>query len=260
MAFADHVIVSNHLWHDKLVSRSVAKPKCSVFVNHVDPAIFYRRPRSRNNEKLIVVYAGVLQRHQGLDIAIEAFARLKKRVPNAEFHIYGDGTEKANLVRLANRLGLNGSVAFPGCVSLEQVPEIIANADLGVVPKRADSFGNEAYSTKIMELMSQGIPVVAARTRIDAFYFDDTVIRFFRSGDIDALAEAMLEVVDNQQVRSALVAAGLDYVRREGWDSKKRDYLYLVDSLMTETFEHFEPAPLEGGETVTIGIQQRESS
>src|ERR1700730_10370169 len=45
--FADHVIVSNDLWYQTLIDRSVSREKCSVFVNHVDPGIFYRHPRTR---------------------------------------------------------------------------------------------------------------------------------------------------------------------------------------------------------------------
>ena len=51
---------------------------------------------------------------------------------------------------LAARLGLNGSVRFFASVPLDRIPDVMANADLGVVPKRADGFGNEACSTKIM--------------------------------------------------------------------------------------------------------------
>ena len=36
MAFADHVIVSNHPWHETLIARSVSPGKSSVFLNHVD--------------------------------------------------------------------------------------------------------------------------------------------------------------------------------------------------------------------------------
>ena len=35
-AFVDHVIVSNHIWSEKLIARSVPREKCSVFLNHVD--------------------------------------------------------------------------------------------------------------------------------------------------------------------------------------------------------------------------------
>lgn len=235
-AFADHVIISNHLWQEKLVSRSVSKEKCSVFVNHVDPAIFYRRPRTRSDGRFVILFPGTFQWHQGLDIAIEAFASLNMH--NAEFHLYGGGggSSGVELRQLVTRLGLDGRVKFFDGVPLDEIAEIIANADLGIVPKRADSFGNEAYSTKIMEFMSQGIPVVASRTKIDTFYFDDTVVHFFASGDAQAMAVAMLNVIENEALRESLVEAGYEYVRQNNWNLKKRNYLELVDKLATEAF------------------------
>jgi glycosyltransferase involved in cell wall biosynthesis/peptidoglycan/xylan/chitin deacetylase (PgdA/CDA1 family) len=241
--FADHVIVSNHLWHEKLVSRSIPKDKCSVFLNHVDRTIFYRRARIRKDDRFIVLFPGSFQWHQGLDLAIEAFAILRQTAPHAEFHIYGGGTEADALVALTKRLGLEATVKFCGGVSLDDMPDLIANADLGVVPKRANSFGNEAYSTKIMEFMSQGVPVVVSRTKIDTFYYDENAVRFFPSGDSAALAEAILEVIQTRELRESLIAAGTEYVSRHAWDVKKQDYLDLLDTLTTESFEEFHAPP-----------------
>jgi glycosyltransferase involved in cell wall biosynthesis len=134
--FVDHVIVSNHLWREKLVARSVPEKKCSVFLNHVDTGIFYQRPRTRSDDKVIVIFPGSLQWHQGVDVAIRAFARVKSRIPNAEFHIYsaeGNGVE-GKLAGVADRLGLSGSVKFCGSLPLHQIADVMANADLGVVP------------------------------------------------------------------------------------------------------------------------------
>ena len=95
--FVDHVIVSNHLWHKTIVARSAPEEKCSVLINHVDPEMFFRRARTRTDEKFIILFPGSLQWHQGVDIAIEAFARVKEKVPNAEFHIYcGSGACRAS--------------------------------------------------------------------------------------------------------------------------------------------------------------------
>lgn len=244
-AFADFVIVSNHLWYEKLISRSVPKEKCGVFLNHVDSALFYRRKRTRDDDKIIVLFPGSFQWHQGLDLAIEAFALVYQEVPNAEFHIYGAGDEMSALVALAERLGLKEKVKFCGSVSLESIADVISNADVGVVPKRADSFGNEAYSTKIMEFMSQGVPVVLSRTKIDNFYFDDSVVRFFESGDVQALAAGMKEVIQNKMLRDSLVAGGYRYVDLNSWDRRKAEYLQLVDSLSTEVFPSSEAPAVE---------------
>jgi glycosyltransferase involved in cell wall biosynthesis/peptidoglycan/xylan/chitin deacetylase (PgdA/CDA1 family) len=243
-AFVDHVIVSNHLWHAKLIARVVPEEKTSVFVNHVDPAIFYRRRRTRNDGKFIILFPGTFQWHQGIDLAIEAFAGVRQRVPNAEFHIYGDGTERAKLVSLTERFGLTECVKFFGYLPLEQIAEVMANADLGVVPKRANSFGNEAYSTKIMEFMSQGVPVVISRTKIDSYYFDDSVVEFFTSGDIHSLTDSMMNVIEDKARREELIRNGYEYVSRNSWASRERDYYDLVDSLSVEVFEESTQTPV----------------
>jgi glycosyltransferase involved in cell wall biosynthesis len=128
-------------------------------------------------------------------------------------------------------LGLSGKVRFFEPLSVRQIAAVMADADLGVVPKRADSFGNEAYSTKIMEFMSLKVPVVVSSTKIDRYYFDDSVVRFFQSGDPDALAKAMLEVLANESLRRTMVASASEYSRHHSWESRKTDYLSLVDDL-----------------------------
>jgi glycosyltransferase involved in cell wall biosynthesis len=233
-AFADHIILSNHLWLEKYAARSARCEKCSVFINHVDERLFHPRPQHKRGDKPVVIFPGGLQFHQGVDIAIRAIGELRRRLPEVELHIYGDGNMKPNLVRLAEELKLNSCVRFFNPVPIRDIAGIMAEADLGVVPKRADSFGNEAYSTKIMEFMSVGVPVVVSSTKIDRHYFDDSVVCFFTSGDVGALAGAMYEVLTNEKRRLAMVTCGADYVRRNGWEKRKGDYLRLVDSLCSQ--------------------------
>ena len=230
-AFVDHVIIANHLWLEKYTSRSARAQKCSVFLNHVDQRIFLPLPTSLDGVKQVILFPGGLQRHQGLDLAVRAFAKLRERLPLSEFHIYGDGGMKPELVDLARKLGLNGSVRFFDPLRLHEIALVMAGADLGVVPKRADSFGDEAYSTKIMEFMSVRVPVVVSETKVDRFYFDDSVVRFFESGNVDALESAMFEVLSDDDLRRGLVDRASEYAAANSWESRKPDYLKLVDSL-----------------------------
>jgi glycosyltransferase involved in cell wall biosynthesis len=234
-AFAHHVILANHLWLDRYTRRSAGREKCSVFINHVDARVFQLQPGVRKGEKRVILFPGGLQWHQGLDIAIRAFEKVHRRLPDTEFHIYGEGGVKPQLVALARELGLNGSVRFFNPLPLAEIAGVMAGADLGVVPKRADSFGNEAYSTKIMEFMSVGVPVVVSSTRIDRFYFNESVVRFFESGNDGALAEAMYEVLTDEPVRRALVERASAYAAANCWEIRRTGYLQLVDSLTTRT-------------------------
>jgi glycosyltransferase involved in cell wall biosynthesis len=245
--FANHVIVSNHLWSEKAIARSISKEKCTVFINYVDLSLFRSR-RTRNDGRFIMLYHGGLQRHQGLDLAIRAFDRVCRPNPGVEFHIYGGGSMKPELEALVRDLGLNDRVFLQESVPTREVADIVANADLGIVAKRADSFGNEAYSTKIMEFMAEGVPVIVSKTKIDSFYFDDSVVRFFESGNEDDLAAAMLDLMKNQGRRESLVRHANEYVARNNWDTRKQKYWHLVDSLVSGA--ELQPAGLSKGSTV----------
>ena len=61
-----------------------------------------------------------------------------------------------------------------------QLPPLIAQADAGVVPNRNDLFTDTLLPTKLLEYVALDTPVIAARTRTIAAYFDDSMVRFFR--------------------------------------------------------------------------------
>ncbi len=230
--FADHCIVANDLWIERYRRRTGVNGRCSVLINHVDTSVFRALPpASPGDDRPLILFPGSLHWHQGVDLAIRAFPRVLSRFPRATFHIYGDGPMKRDWMTLADELGVGDRVKFFPPVSSGRIASIMAGADLGVVPKRADSFGNEAYSTKIMEFMALGVPVVVADTRVDRFYFDDSVVRFFESGNADALAAAMVRVLEDREETRARVTRALAYARSNCWETRKHDYLTLVDSL-----------------------------
>jgi glycosyltransferase involved in cell wall biosynthesis len=232
-SFANHVIIANHLWHERLVSRSVRAEKCTAIRNYPDPRQFVARLKAKSEEKILVMYPGTLNSHQGLDIAIRAFAKIRKRLPNGEFHIYGEGPMKPQLAALAKGLGLNGSVLFKDFVPVEQIAKLMAETDLAVVPKRASSsFGTEAASTKVFEFLALGVPVIVSRTKIDSFYFNDSTVKFFESENVDDLARCMLQLAHDPLLRSHFARNGLKYAQQNSWDLKQQDYLRLVDSLV----------------------------
>ncbi|HMD84899.1 MAG TPA: glycosyltransferase family 4 protein [Terriglobia bacterium] len=231
VAFAHHVIIANHLWYECLISRSLSREKCTPICNYPDLRYFFPYPRTRTDGKFIMMYPGTLNRHQGLDLAFKAFAKIADQAPNAEFHIYGEGPTKSMLLDLAQTLGLNGRIQFYDPKPLPDIAPVMGQADLAVVPKSADPFSNEAVSTKVLQFMALGIPVLQSRTKIGTYYDTDSRVMFFEPENVDDLARCMLLLIRDRQLRERLVANASEYVKENNWMVKKHLYLELVDSL-----------------------------
>lgn len=235
--FASHVIIANHLWRERLVLRSVPSEKCSVVRNYPDLEIFSKHTKQERNQngKFLLTYPGSLNWHQGLDVAIRAFARIAAQIPDAEFHIYGEGSAKPSLIDLAKELRLGNRVIFHDFLPCREIARVMADTDLAIEPKRATSaFGNEALSTKILEFMVLGVPVVASRTKIHAFYYDDSIIKYYGSDNEAELANCILEMKRDPQLRSHLAENASKYARENNWQARKGDYLELVDFLVAQ--------------------------
>jgi glycosyltransferase involved in cell wall biosynthesis len=232
ISFCDHVIISNDIWKTKLEGRSVKPSDCTSIINYPDGSIFYKRPRTRDDGRFIMIYPGTLNWHQGLDIALRAFSLIKDQLPHAFFFIYGEGPTRAELERQIGDLNLSGRVVIKSTIPLRQIAEIIADADVGIIPKRNDSFGGEAFSTKTLEFMASGVPVIVSRTRVDRYYFNDSLVRFFEPENEADLAEGMLELALNRRARDTLARNGYEFACRNSWEVKKGMYLDLTDSLI----------------------------
>ena len=203
VTYSNHVIISNHLWHTKLTQRSVPPDKCTAIINYPDPSIFFCRPRTvAPNDEFVMCYPGTLNWHQGVDLAISAMALLSDKVPKLKLLIIGDGPSRDVLKHMVKQRRLENQVTMTGLIQLEQVAELMATIDLGIVPKRKDSFGNEAFSTKIMEFMAMGVPVVVSKTRIDQYYFTEHLVQFFDPENAADLAAKISDLVhDSTQIQ-----------------------------------------------------------
>ena len=172
--FANHVIIANDIWRDKIVQRAVPANKCTTILNYPDLRLFRPMPSARESDgRFIVLYPGSLNRYQGVEVAVRALSQLQQSIPGAELHIYGEGPALPQLKQLTKELGLESRVRFMQPLPIDQIPAVMAAADVGVEPKLAIGFSDEALSTKILEFMACRVPVVVSRTTVHNRYFNE---------------------------------------------------------------------------------------
>jgi glycosyltransferase involved in cell wall biosynthesis len=234
VAFSDHTIIANHIWQQRLLSRSARPDEVTTIRNYPDLTIFARPLNlARDARPFIATYPGTLNSHQGLDTAIKAIARVKDQMPDLEFHIYGEGPAKPALIDLVSQLDLESVVFFHDFLPTSQIAEVMARSDLGIEPKSASSpFGDEALSTKILEFMALGVPVIASRTTVHRYYYPDTVVQYFQSDNDLELSQCILRLYRDAQLRKQFVERAAKHVLENNWGVRKAEYLALVDQLV----------------------------
>src|SRR5262249_59496544 len=79
--FADHVITVSEQWRTALVGRGVPEGKCSVVMNVADERVFAPRPSAASSSEFRLLYHGTVAYRYGLDLALEAVAKVRAEIP-----------------------------------------------------------------------------------------------------------------------------------------------------------------------------------
>ncbi len=207
----------------------------------VDRSLFHPGSRSAARARLglgrgpRVLYVGRIQPLKGVDVAVEAFARVAEQVPGVRMDVVGGASgpnghdEVAALRRRVVELGLAGRVEFHGPVAHRRLADWYRAADLLVVPSRSESFGLVAA-----EAQACGLPVVASRVGGLAELVEDGCSGLLVDGwDPGDYAEAILTILEDPAVAAVLSQAGVERAARFSWPATVDRFLELYAGIVT---------------------------
>src|SRR3989449_3803555 len=123
-----------------LERRGVARGRVHVIPNGVDAERF--RPDVRPAApgppgSFTVGFVGSMKPWHGLDVLVEAFARLHERAPDARLLLVGDGPARAAVCADLSARGLNGVVHCTGAVAPREVPGLLTSVDVAVADRES---------------------------------------------------------------------------------------------------------------------------
>lgn len=178
-----------------------------------DPAHEVAALRQRllaGGDRLVMTLAR-LERQKGIDVLIRVAARLAEARPGWRFAIAGDGADEQRLKAQARQAGVADRVIFLGRV--ERPHLYLRAADLFLLTSRW-----EALPFTIVEAFQAGIPAVATACSGVVELIDDTVGAVVPIGDVEAIAQAVHRILDDEALRSDMARRALDRAAEPRFD------------------------------------------
>lgn len=239
---ADRVLAVHDLHRMRLEAAGIPVRKIRTVFNSPDPKIF---PAPLNGKAAVngsaskgaettklstIVCHGTITRRLGLDVALRAMDLLGDVA--VRLIVIGNGDYLGRVRSLAAQLRLEDRVQFVPPVPIEQLPAVLKQADVGLVPNPANPATHLMLPVKLLEYATLGIPVIAARLRTIEHYFGDGAVSVFEAGSPSALAAAIRELCLNRELAAMRASRALSVAESLGWKRQSGAFFDAIDSLL----------------------------
>lgn len=240
---ADHVVVVSEGFRDNLVSRGVPAAKVTTIRNggdlerftpvDADPAV--RRRLGAGDDEVLALYVGA----HGISHGLTAVADAAARCAGAGLHVtfVGEGADKTRLADHVARTGMGNVTLLPG-VPRDEVPALLAAADICLVPLRDVPLFTTFIPSKIFEYLAAGKTVLGSVRGEPAEILRTAGAVVVAPEDTEAIAAALRELAADPERRAEMGRQGRAYV------SEHFDRCVLARRYRTEVLAPVEAAAL----------------
>jgi glycosyltransferase involved in cell wall biosynthesis len=206
-------------------------------MNSPDEKIFSFSSRCNKNEDVdnglfSLMYHGTIVERHGLDIALKTLNKVRNKIPNIVFHVYGKGEFVESFLMRMEQFGLDDIVFYHGQVSHGTIAKEIESIDVGLIPNKKSPFTNINMPTRIFEYLCKGKPVIAPKTKGILDYFDEESLYLFEPGSAESLADVILDVYNNPERRCSVLARGISIYKKHRWQLQRQYFVRLVTRLL----------------------------
>lgn len=232
---ADTVITITHALKNELIKRGVDENKISVLPNGVNTHSFMPLDKDlklmqhlgiKENE-IIIGYVGSIVEYEGIDILVEAIAKLKtKKISNFKFLLVGDGRYFENIKDKIAELKISDLVIMTGRIPHEEVSNYYSLIDIAPLPRKALPVSEMVSPLKPFEAMSMGKIVIGSSVAAIAEIIEDGYNgMLFEKNNVDDLADKIEILLKDDKLRTQIGENSRE------WVVKERDWAVLAKKL-----------------------------
>jgi glycosyltransferase involved in cell wall biosynthesis len=190
-----------------------------------------RREAGVPQNALVFGFVGTLRPWHGIDVLMEAFAKVRASIPDTHLLIVGDDRKFKNYHARAAELRIVDSTTFHGHANHEEIPKLLAAMDIALAPYLPqDTFYFSPL--KLFEYMAAGTCVIASRAgQIAGLIRHEENGLLATPGDVDDLTRQMLHAAANPVLRQRMSDQARKSVSACGWNQVASRVIELASSV-----------------------------
>ncbi len=200
----------------------------SCFNGKID-AFLMRKELGIGDEPLIVTASRLIKR-KNPELLVSAFAKVLKVIPDAKLVIAGSGREEDNLSQQVRDLDIADSVSLIGGVSKEKVAQLMAAANVFVLPSKAESFG-----LTLLEASAAAVPVVCSNAGgVPEVFQNGFNALLYPPGDDEAMAKAIVDLIRDRELAKKIGSNAVETAKRFTWERTAEKILRVYEDVLQE--------------------------
>ncbi len=221
------VVVLSSRMKDYLAAYSFNFPDVQLIPNGVDITRFHLTADASAKERAqVAICVSKLRYQKGIDVLLQAWRLVHEQFPQAQLILVGDGPLQTQLERMAQALGIAGSVEFTGLQS--DIPAQFHRGGLAVLPSLWEGMPNA-----VLEAMACGLPCVATRVSGSEDIIQHGVNGLLVGpGDYQGMAQALLTLLRDPALAKKYGQAGRATIeKRYSFENIMDSYIELYQRI-----------------------------
>jgi len=224
--FCDKIICVSEYDKELALKHKIAKPgKLIVIYNGVEINKIQNANLKMQNysSKVKIVFVGRLSGQKNPELLLQVFSELSQKTQDkTQVSLIGDGSKKEKLQDFIIKNNLKEKVTLLGSLPRENVFKILEQSDIFVLTSNY-----EGFPRTILEAMSCGLPIIASNVGGVREAVDKEVGFLIERGDKEALKKALIELIENPDLR-----------KRMGQNARKRaEKEFSLEKMLEKTSE-----------------------
>ncbi len=225
-----------------IIERGVSADKVTVIPNAVNPDKFVlggeADPELQQQLGLqgcrVLGFIGSFYAYEGLPMLLQALPKIRQQHADIKVLLVGGGPQEEALKQQVKALGIEDYVVFTGRVPHDQVSRYYDLIDILVYPRLSMRLTELVTPLKPLEAMAQGRLFAASDVGGHHELIKDGVTgRLFKADDVDALADTVVDLLDNQAQWPELKQNGRKFIEEErNWRASVGRYQSVYESLL----------------------------